>query len=71
MIDARDVAALVEGARLESDGEALKSRELIRMLLAVSQEPFPAASSPPATSPAPGWYSRPMAAACCWCTIAA
>jgi 8-oxo-dGTP pyrophosphatase MutT (NUDIX family) len=40
MIDARDVAALVEGARLESDGEALKSRELIRMLLAVSPEPF-------------------------------
>jgi 8-oxo-dGTP pyrophosphatase MutT (NUDIX family) len=40
MIEAGAVSALVEAARLESDGQALKSRQLIRMLLAASPEPF-------------------------------
>lgn len=40
MIDAGGVAALVEAAAMEGDGEALKSRELILLLLAVSPEPF-------------------------------
>ena len=40
MIDSGGVAALVHAAAVEGDGEALKSRELILMLLAVSPEPF-------------------------------
>jgi len=40
MIDAGGVSALVEAASLDCDGEALKSRELILMLLAASPEPF-------------------------------
>jgi 8-oxo-dGTP pyrophosphatase MutT (NUDIX family) len=40
VIDAAGVAALVNAADMSNDGEALKSRELILMLLAVSPEPF-------------------------------
>jgi 8-oxo-dGTP pyrophosphatase MutT (NUDIX family) len=40
VIEAAGVAALVNAANMDGDGEALKSRELILMLLAVSPEPF-------------------------------
>ena len=40
MIEPAGVAARVEAARLDADGEALKSRELILLLLALSPEPF-------------------------------
>jgi len=40
MIERAGVSALVQAANLDSDGEALKSRELISMLLAATPEPF-------------------------------
>lgn len=40
MLDASAVAALLDTAQVEGDGEAAKSRELILMLLAVTPEPF-------------------------------
>jgi 8-oxo-dGTP pyrophosphatase MutT (NUDIX family) len=40
MLSAREVSELVGAVRFDSDGEALKSRELILMLLAVSPAPF-------------------------------
>jgi 8-oxo-dGTP pyrophosphatase MutT (NUDIX family) len=40
MIEPVTVAALVESAKLDSDGEAIKSRELILLLLAESSDPF-------------------------------
>jgi 8-oxo-dGTP pyrophosphatase MutT (NUDIX family) len=40
MIEPAGVGALVEAAAMDSDGEALKSRELILMLLALTPEPF-------------------------------
>ncbi|HKE23763.1 MAG TPA: NUDIX domain-containing protein [Bryobacteraceae bacterium] len=40
MIEAAGVAAMVEVAEMGSDGEALKSRELILLLLAASPAPF-------------------------------
>ena len=40
MIEPARVAALVAAVPLEGDGEALKSRELILLLLAVSPDPF-------------------------------
>jgi 8-oxo-dGTP pyrophosphatase MutT (NUDIX family) len=40
MIEAAGVAALVEAADFKADGQALKSRELILMLLGRSPQPF-------------------------------
>ena len=40
MINAAGVAALVNATDMTGDGEALKSRELILMLLSISPEPF-------------------------------
>ena len=40
MIEAAGVAALVGAANIDSDGEALKSRELILLLLAATPDPF-------------------------------
>jgi len=59
MIEASALAALVSAAHFDSDGEAMKSRELILMLLRESPHPFSRGQFTPGHITATGLVSSP------------